>query len=173
VIGICGGLQMLGRTISDPHGVEGIPGTSAGLGLLDIDTELTQDKRLAQTTGRCVLDPDDHDATVAGYEIHMGVSTGAALDRPVFTIGDRPEGARSADDQILGTYLHGLFDTPQACAALLRWAGLHNADGIDLAQLRENSIDRIADAAEPLLTALLAHAASCAGEQNTHKAKTP
>jgi adenosylcobyric acid synthase len=159
VIGICGGLQMLGRTISDPHGVEGTPGTSAGLGLLDIDTELTQDKRLAQTTGRCVLDSECIDIPVAGYEIHMGFSTGAALDRPVFFIGDRPEGARSNDDRILGTYLHGLFDTPQACATLLRWAGLHNADGVDLAQLRENSIDRIADAAEPMLAALLTHAA--------------
>jgi adenosylcobyric acid synthase len=156
VIGICGGFQMLGRSVSDPQGVEGAPGVSQALGLLDIDTELTKDKRLAQVTGRCVLDPEcADDITVAGYEIHMGISTGAALDRPVFFIGDRPEGARSADDQILGTYLHGLFDTPQACAALLRWSGLRNAAGVDLAQLREHSIDRIADAAEPLLAALL------------------
>jgi adenosylcobyric acid synthase len=68
---------------------------------------------------------------------------------------ERAEGARSADDQILGTYLHGLFDTPQACAALLRWAGLPDVAPLDLAQLREQSLDRIADAAAPLLTALL------------------
>ena len=155
VIGICGGFQMLGRTISDPHGVEGAAGISLGLGLLEIDTELTQDKRLAQVTGRCVLDAAHDDVAVTGYEIHMGISSGVAHERPVFLLGDRPEGARSDDNQILGTYLHGLFDSSDACAALLRWAGLKNARGVDLAQLREESIDRIADAAEPLLASLL------------------
>jgi adenosylcobyric acid synthase len=159
VIGICGGFQMLGRTVSDPHSVEGPPGVSQALGLLDIDTELTQDKRLARVAGRCLLDPDRDDVAAEGYEIHMGVSSGAALERPVFFLDDRPEGARSDDNQILGTYLHGLFDAPGTCAALLRWAGLHDAGGVDLAQLREKSIDRIADACKPLLQAL-------AGRQN-------
>ena len=152
VIGICGGFQMLGRSVSDPHGMEGAPGSSAALGLLDMETEMTQDKRLEQVSGTCAF----ADATVSGYEIHMGVSSGAALVLPAFHIDGRPEGARSTDDQVLGTYLHGLFDTPSACAALLRWAGLNSQATVDTAQLREASLDRIADAAQPLFDALVA-----------------
>jgi adenosylcobyric acid synthase len=150
VIGICGGFQMLGASVDDPHGVEGKPGESAGLGLLDMRTEMTQEKRLAQVTGRCAF----ADASVAGYEIHMGVSSGAALARPAFQIDSRDEGARSDDDQILGSYLHGMFDTPDACSALLRWAGLDSDVTVDTAQLREASLERIADAAMPLYDAL-------------------
>jgi adenosylcobyric acid synthase len=86
----------------------------------------------------------------------MGVSDGPALARPAFEIGGRPEGACSEDGQVLGTYLHGLFDNAAACAALLRWAGLHSAHAVDAGALREASLDRIADAAEPLLERLLA-----------------
>src|SRR5690606_30431725 len=133
VIGICGGYQMLGRTVSDPHGVEGTPGVSTALGLLEIDTELTRDKRLAQGRARLAF----ADAVVSGYEIHMGSSRGAAMSHPAFYIGERVEGARSADDRVLGTYLHGLFDAPEALLALLRWAGLDSDTSVDLAQLRE------------------------------------
>jgi len=153
LIGICGGFQMLGQSIADPHGVEGAPGISPALGLLDIDTELTQEKRLAQVNGHCTF----ADAAVSGYEIHMGTSSGTALDHPSFTIDGNPEGARSPDDLILGTYLHGVFDSADACFALLRWAGLASTVRVDLAQLREQSIDRIADAAIPLLHALTKH----------------
>ena len=152
VIGICGGFQMLGTGVADPHGVEGAAGVSSGLGLLQMRTELTREKRLAQVSGKCAFD----DAAVTGYEIHMGVSSGAALGRPAFLIDGRPEGARSDDDQILGSYLHGMFDSPQACAALLRWAGLHSAAVVDTAQLREGSLDRIAAAALPLYDSLCA-----------------
>jgi adenosylcobyric acid synthase len=188
IIGICGGFQMLGQTVRDPHGIEGVPGVTQALGLFELDTELTHDKHLEQVSGRCAF----ADAVVSGYEIHMGRSHGAALAQPAFYLWhcgkelsdsgtlshkgtptcyplkrmqdrmsptdqneERAEGARSVDDQILGTYLHGLFDSPQACAALLRWAGLPDAAPLDLAQLREQSLDRIADAAAPLLTALL------------------
>ncbi|HJV85518.1 MAG TPA: cobyric acid synthase [Noviherbaspirillum sp.] len=150
VLGICGGYQMLGQTVSDPHGVEGEPGVSHALGLLDIDTVLTTDKTLAHVSGHCAF----ADADVIGYEIHMGVSHGADTARPAFHLGSHVDGARSADDQVMGTYLHGLFDLPQTMAALLRWAGLAELAPVDLAQLREQSIDRIADAALPLLDAL-------------------
>ncbi len=113
IIGICGGYQMLGNTIEDPQGVEGKPGISQGLGLLDIATVLTQEKQLEQVTGLCAF--ADQDATVSGYEIHMGVSEGAARLHPAFMINGRPEGSRSTDDQILGSYLHGMFDAPSAC----------------------------------------------------------
>ena len=150
VIGICGGFQMLGHGIADPHGIEGDPGASTGLGWLDLHTTLNRDKRLEQVKGRCSF----ADASVAGYEIHAGISSGAALDHPAFIIDGRPEGARSLDGQILGTYLHGVFDTPPACRALLQWAGLDSDTTVDTSLLREQSLDRIADAARPLLNAL-------------------
>jgi adenosylcobyric acid synthase len=149
VIGICGGFQMLGRSVEDPHGVEGAPGTSQGLGVLEISTVLTEEKRLEQVTGQCAF----ADAAVSGYEIHMGVSSGAALAQPAFVIDGRPEGA--LDEQVLGTYLHGLFDHPAAGRALLAWAGLRSEHVVDTAALREASLDRLADATRPLLDALL------------------
>lgn len=154
IIGICGGYQMLGKTIADPQGVEGTPGISQGLALLDIATVLTPEKQLEQVHGMCAF--ADTDATVSGYEIHMGLSEGEARSYPAFVIAGRPEGARSVDDQILGSYLHGMFDTPSACSALLRWAGLDSDVAVDTASLREASLDRIAQAAQPLLDALCA-----------------
>ncbi|MFZ4877253.1 cobyric acid synthase [Janthinobacterium sp. Mn2066] len=150
VIGICGGFQMLGLAVHDPLGVEGMAGSSPGLRLLDMTTELTSEKRLEQVSGHCAF----ADAKVGGYEIHMGVSQGPALSIPAFVIDGRPEGAVSPDGQILGSYLHGMFDTPGACSALLRWAGLDSDLTVDTAALREASLDRIADAAQPLLDAL-------------------
>jgi adenosylcobyric acid synthase len=152
VIGICGGFQMLGASVDDPLGIEGAAGSSPALGLLDMRTELTKDKRLVQVSGTCAF----ADATVSGYEIHMGTSSGTALARPAFHIDGRAEGALSDDGQLLGTYLHGLFDTPQASAALLRWAGLHSEHAVDTSALREASLDRIAASVEPLVAALTA-----------------
>lgn len=165
VIGICGGYQMLGMRVDDPRGIEGRAGSAEGLGLLDIHTELAEVKQLKQVSGRCAF----AEATVTGYEIHMGVSQGAGTQRPAFVIDGRPEGALSEDGQILGTYLHGVFDHPQALGALLRWAGQGDAEAIDIGELREQSIDRIADAAAPLLEALLrlpAAAARCSCEND-------
>lgn len=153
VIGICGGFQMLGMSVRDPLGVEGVAGESAALGLLAMTTELTADKRLVQVTGQCAFE-GANDAPASGYEIHMGVSHGAALDQPAFVIDGRPEGAVSGDGQILGSYLHGMFDTPAACSALLRWAGLESSHVVDTGALREASLERIADAAMPLMAAL-------------------
>ncbi|OON59091.1 cobyric acid synthase CobQ [Massilia sp. KIM] len=155
LIGVCGGFQMLGRAVADPHGVEGRAGATQALGLLELDTEMAQEKRLAQVSGVCAFD-DGADARVDGYEIHMGVSTGAAFERPAFIIDGRHEGAVSADGQVLGTYLHGLFDHPDACQALLRWAGLHSETRVDTNALREASLDRIADAAEEMFANLVA-----------------
>jgi adenosylcobyric acid synthase len=154
VIGICGGFQMLGSGVDDPHGVEGVAGRSEGLGLLEMETTLTREKRLAQVQGHCRFSPDAYEATVTGYEIHMGESSGAALARPAFEIDGAAEGACSEDDQILGTYLHGMFDSAPACAALLHWAGLRSANVVDTAALREASLDRLAGATEPLLARL-------------------
>lgn len=145
VIGICGGLQMLGRSIDDPDGVEGMPGKSVGLGWLDLATTLLPAKQLRNVTGRLSLS----EAPVRGYEIHMGVSRGPALDRPAARLDNGTlDGALSADGQILGTYLHGIFEEPAACAALLGWAGLKDPQPTDHAAQRERELDRLADAIE-------------------------
>lgn len=148
VIGICGGFQMLGEQIADPEGIEGPSGESAGLGWLKLHTVLQAEKQLRNVSGHLTLD----EARVRGYEIHMGQSAGVALDRPALRFDDgRADGAVSADGQILGTYVHGLFEEPSACAALLRWAGAAAALGLDHAQRREEMLERLADAVETSL----------------------
>ncbi len=145
LIGICGGFQMLGTRLRDPLGMEGPAGESAGFGWLDLETTLQAQKQLHNVRG--ALQPDG--AAVAGYEIHMGVSQGPALQRPAVLLEDgRSDGARSADGQILGTYLHGLFEHPDACGALLRWMGVAAPRLHEQGLLRERSIDRLADAVE-------------------------
>jgi len=146
LLGICGGLQMLGEHIHDPHALEGAAGSAAGLGWLALETTLSPEKRLAQVTGRLAF----ADAKVSGYEIHLGVSSGAALSRPALLIDGAAEGAMSADGQIAATYVHGLFDEPESSAAWLNWAGLQgvNAADFNYAQLREAELDRLADCVE-------------------------
>ncbi|MGR3964098.1 cobyric acid synthase [Pseudomonas sp. 910_23] len=145
VLGICGGLQMLGEQVHDPLGLEGVAGSSAGLGLLAFTTTLEEHKQLRNVRGRLVLE----DAEVSGYEIHAGVTSGDALLSAAVLLDDgRSDGALSADGQILGTYLHGLFETPAACSALLRWAGLQEVQEVDYHGLRERDIERLADLVE-------------------------
>lgn len=105
VLGICGGYQMLGRSVADPEGIEGDPGETPGLGLLDVTTVMTADKRLARVRA-------SHATTglpVSGYEIHIGATDGPDRARPFAHVDGRPEGARSADGRVEGSYLHGLF----------------------------------------------------------------
>jgi adenosylcobyric acid synthase len=145
VMGICGGLQMLGRVISDPLGLEGARGESPGLQWLDLETTLEAEKQLRNTAG--VLSFDG--AAVNGYEIHAGVTRGRALEKPSAVLEDgRADGAISDDGKILGTYLHGIFEAPEACAALLRWAGLRDPQTIDYRRVREGAIERLADSVE-------------------------
>ncbi|MWV15884.1 cobyric acid synthase [Pseudomonas sp. L-22-4S-12] len=144
LLGICGGLQMLGTQIDDPHGLEGAPGSSAGLGLLDFATVLEPEKQLRNVLGRLCLEQ----AAVNGYEIHAGVSAGVGLNGAVQLNDGRSDGGLSADGQVLGTYLHGLFESSEACGALLRWAGLREVQTVDYHALRERDIERLADLVE-------------------------
>jgi adenosylcobyric acid synthase len=105
VLGLCGGYQMLGRHIADPEGIEGWPEEAAGLGLLDIETVLGGDKRLVETSGTEIVTT----LPVRGYEMHLGVTTGPALARPMLRLDSGPDGAVSSDDRVAGCYLHGLF----------------------------------------------------------------
>jgi adenosylcobyric acid synthase len=148
VIGICGGFQMLGTHMHDPIAIEGLAGSSTGLGWLEMETMLTPDKRLAQAGGKLSF----ADAHVTGYEIHMGVSNGEALNHPALILNGQPEGAISHDNQIAGTYLHGLFDHAESCAAWLSWAGLKQVSTqFDYEQLREAGFERLADSLEQYL----------------------
>ncbi|WP_122679515.1 cobyric acid synthase [Pseudomonas viridiflava] len=152
VMGICGGLQMLGEQMHDPLGLEGAAGSSPGLGLLAMSTVLESEKQLRNVRGRLTLE----DAEVSGYEIHAGVTTGAALQQAAVRLDDgRCDGAQSADGQILGTYLHGLFESPAACSALLRWAGLRDVQEVDYHALRERDIERLVDLVEKHLDGTL------------------
>ncbi len=142
LIGICAGMQMIGRALHDPLGIEGPPGSCGGLGLLDLETTLGPEKRLERVSGTLTLPGS---ADFIGYEIHMGTTQGPALQRPLAKLGSRVDGALSEDGQVLVTYVHGIFEAPGACSALLAWAGVDMPDRIDYRALRERSIDRLAD----------------------------
>ncbi|MFI4886187.1 MAG: cobyric acid synthase [Steroidobacterales bacterium] len=145
ILGICGGLQMLGKAIADPEGVEGAAGESPGLGWLDLTTVLLPGKRLCNVSGSLQMDG----AHIRGYEIHAGRTQGPALARPAVILDDgAPDGAISADGQIIATYLHGLFEESTACTALLQWAGLSQPLVIDHGARREQALDRLADTIE-------------------------
>jgi len=142
LLGICGGFQMLGQSIDDPDGIEGEPGKTPGLGLLEMQTTLQPDKQLHNAIGQLLLEG----TTISGYEIHAGQTQGIALQRPLIDLGTRADGVRSEDDQIIGTYLHGLFESQKSCDSLLRWAGLTEPQSPDYHLQREQGIDRITDA---------------------------
>ncbi|WP_290650933.1 cobyric acid synthase [Aquisalimonas sp.] len=144
VLGICGGYQMLGRSVADPDGIEGESGTTPGFALLDLETRLIAGKRLREVTG--TLEPEG--AVLRGYEIHNGVTTGAALSRPLLRLDGRVDGAVSGDAQVFGCYVHGLFDQPDAANALLARAGLVGGEAVDYPAHREAELDRLADAVE-------------------------
>lgn len=150
VIGICGGFQMLGKRIADPLGIEGESGDSTGLGYLDTETVLESEKQLKRVTGTLLFNNAfaPPNASVSGYEIHAGVTTGDGLRQPLVQLGDRSDGAISPDKNVIGTYLHGIFDDTAARDALLQWAGLNNAVSFDYHARREADIDRIADSVE-------------------------
>jgi adenosylcobyric acid synthase len=134
VLGICGGYQMLGKSIADPDGIEGKSGTSEGLGLLDVETVLTPVKQLRVEQAVHLASGE----AIAGYHMHMGVTEGADRARPFARVGDQDEGAISASGRVMGTYLHGLF-----AADAFRRAMLGNVAGPDLDY--ESGIDRALD----------------------------
>ena len=149
LIGICGGFQMLGRALHDPLGLEGKAASEPGLCLLDCETVIAAGKQLRNVSGTLALPGAHADAPrIEGYEIHMGITTGPALNRPSARLDGRPDGVISDDGAILASYCHGLFDHPEALAALLAWAGAGDAATVDFRARREADLDRLADAVE-------------------------
>jgi adenosylcobyric acid synthase len=144
VLGICGGFQMLGERIDDPEGLESDAGSSAGLGWLSMTTRLISGKQLRNVEGRFVA----ADTLIRGYEIHNGLTQGEALKHPMLVLEGRDDGAMSEDGRVMGCYLHGLFDVPDSCNAILEWAGLKSQRSVDYAIHREQQLDRLADMLE-------------------------
>ncbi len=148
LLGICGGYQMLGMRIDDPLGIEGSAGQENGLGLFAMHTELREHKQLRCVQGQITgLDG----ARFSAYEIHCGETQFDESVRPLVEVDGGiggVDGAVSDDGQVIGTYLHGLFDEPTACNALLAWAGVDSMESPDVNALREQQINRLADALE-------------------------
>ena len=139
VLGLCGGYQMLGRTVADPQGIEGAAGQGPGLGLLEVETVLSDRKRLEPIRGET-----SGGVPFSGYEMHMGVTAGADCARPFARLGNgAPDGAVSADHRVFGTYIHGLFaDDRQRAAWLNRLSAGPSAIAYD--DLIEQTLDRLA-----------------------------
>ncbi len=146
VVGICGGYQMLGRHISDPLGLEGEEREIEGLGLLDVETEMTREKTLLNSSARSL----QYDVPLSGYEIHLGNTVGADCARPSVLINDRPDGATSPDGRVMGTYLHGLFSSDEYRAALLADFGI-TGGGASYRQSVDTALDEVAAELESVL----------------------
>ena len=128
VLGVCGGYQMLGRRIADPEGIEGPPGVVDGLGLLDVETVMTGDKALRSIEGTCLA----NGAPFAGYEMHIGRTTGADCARPLLRYGDgREDGAIAPNGRVMGAYAHGLFSDDAQRAAWLTSLGVASEMGYE------------------------------------------
>jgi adenosylcobyric acid synthase len=141
VLGLCGGYQMLGKSIADPDGIEGKPGAVAGLGLLDVETIITGEKTLEEVEGFTVRDG----VKVRGYEMHMGRTTGPGTTSPLIRFSNgTADGAISSDGRVAGTYLHGFFnDDAQRAAWIERLGGSASELGHD-AQV-EAALDSLAE----------------------------
>ncbi|SCX17870.1 Cobyric acid synthase [Agrobacterium sp. DSM 25558] len=139
VLGLCGGYQMLGNTVADPDGIEGANLTIDGLGLLNVDTVLTGDKRLISVTGQSF-----DGISFSGYEMHVGVTDGPDVTRPFSTIGNHTEGAISVDGRVYGTYIHGLFADDNQRSAWLKRLGSESST-LNYEEQVDAVLDRLAD----------------------------
>jgi adenosylcobyric acid synthase len=140
VLGLCGGYQMLGQTIADPEGIEGKPGSVAGLGLLEVTTVMTPDKRVIRTEALHL----PSGTRVRGYEIHLGRTEGPDRAHPMFTVDGQPEGAVRTDGRVMGSYLHGMFTEDAFRRAFL--AGLGATPGnASYDETVEETLDALAD----------------------------
>ncbi len=140
VLGICGGYQMLGTRITDADGIEGPAGSTEGLGLLDVTTDMIADKRLTRVTARHAASGHE----VEGYEIHIGRSDGPDRARPFAFVGDAPEGAISADGLVTGSYLHGMFTSDAFRQSFLQNLGVEVRPS-SYSQAVDGTLDALAD----------------------------
>ncbi len=146
ILGICGGYQMLGHSVSDPEGIEGPAGDTPGLGLLDVTTVMTGDKRLTQVRATHVPSGLGFD----GYEIHIGRTTGPDCARPFAQVSGVADGAISADGRVAGSYLHGMFADDGFRAAWLSDMGA-TPSGASYGDAVDATLDALADHLEASL----------------------
>lgn len=140
VLGICGGYQMLGQIIRDPEGIEGPAGETRGLGLLDVVTTMTPEKRLTRVEATHASSGE----VIQGYEIHIGRTEGPDRARPFALVGGQAEGAVSADGRIMGSYLHGLFADDAFRAGFLTGFGAAASD-LKFNETVDRTLDALAD----------------------------
>ncbi len=141
VTGICGGYQMLGRSIADPDGIEGLPGVHPGLGLLDVETVLTGDKKVLPVSGTEI----GSGLAVIGYEIHLGRTTGPGAQRPWLSIEGAPDGAINPDGRVRGSYVHGLFQSDDFRRAFLARLGAVADGHLVYNTVIEETLDQLAE----------------------------
>lgn len=139
VVGICGGFQMLGRTVRDPDGIEGSVIEAEGLGLLDVETVMEPEKTVRNVSARSV----PFDLPLEGYEIHLGRTIGPDTLRPSAVINGVEDGAVSADGKVIGTYMHGLFGADGFRGRFLESLGIKGG-GIDYRAEVERALDEVA-----------------------------
>lgn len=139
VLGICGGYQMLGREIADPQGIEGEPGSVAGLGLLDVTTVMAPHKHLSQVEAL----HRDSGTSLTGYEIHIGETDGPDTARAWLEVGGSPVGAQSPSGLVQGCYLHGLFSSDAFRKAYLTQLG-GIAGNLNYSEAIEETLDSLA-----------------------------
>ncbi|MDY0137727.1 MAG: cobyric acid synthase [Thiomicrospira sp.] len=147
LIGICGGLQMLGKLIKDPEHIESDQTQMLGLALMDYTTTFYPQKQLITRNGIIQL-AGLQTSPICGYEIHQGITDFHQYAPAIHWQNGDTDGAVSDDNQIFVTYCHGLFDQAETLHTLLHWAGLQNAQPFDLNQQREQQLNRLADTLE-------------------------
>lgn len=160
VIGICGGYQMLGRWVHDPDAIESAAGSTQGLGLLNIETTLIGNKTL-RNVGGYLLNNDNKKITVKGYEIHAGISVGSDInnallqlmhtDKSLASTESFKDGAVNGENTVMGTYVHGFFDEPDALNYCLQWVGIETISTFHYNDFKESEINRLADAVEAVM----------------------
>lgn len=131
---------MLGARVADPEGIEGEPGEAPGLGLLAVETVLEGEKRLVQVAGSELASG----AAVAGYEMHMGRTSGRDAARAMLRLGAQAEGAVSSDGRVMGCYLHGLFASDPFRHAFLSRLKSRAQSGVVYEAVIEATLDRLA-----------------------------
>jgi len=141
VVGLCAGYQSLGKVVSDPNGIEGLPGDTPGLGYLDLTTDMTGEKVLEEVTGFDNWSQSD----IHGYEMHVGRTDGPALSNPWVTLGDKPVGAINAKGNVMGCYIHGIFAADAFRKAFLKHVTGKDRQTVAYDQMVEETLDKLAD----------------------------
>ena len=138
VLGLCGGYQMLGKSIKDPHNIEGSTKEITGLGLLDVETTLEPAKTLTQTTARF------KETSLTAYEMHMGQTSGPDRIHPLFLTPNGEEGATNPTKLVMGTYLHGLFQEDEFRTNFLKTIHQNHTSSLKFKAQTETILDELA-----------------------------